>query len=57
METIWTALAQEHNINPGKQAYALKTASMYSQICKEGEKKFADVRGTWPSAGATGWDD
>ncbi|KAJ7764057.1 hypothetical protein DFH07DRAFT_770706 [Mycena maculata] len=53
METIWTALAQEHNINPGKQAYALKTASIYSQMRKEGEKKFADVGGTWPSAGVS----
>ncbi|KAJ7745796.1 hypothetical protein DFH07DRAFT_776566 [Mycena maculata] len=53
METIWTALAQQHNINPGKQAYALKTASLYSQMHTEGEKKFVDVGGTWPSAGVS----
>ncbi|KAJ7745238.1 hypothetical protein DFH07DRAFT_776851 [Mycena maculata] len=28
------------NINPGKQAYALRTASTYSQMRKEGEKSF-----------------
>ncbi|KAJ7087124.1 hypothetical protein C8R44DRAFT_752302 [Mycena epipterygia] len=50
MEAIWTALAKDHSNNPGKQAYALKTANMYSQMCKDGEK-FTDVGGTWPSGG------
>ncbi|KAJ7094336.1 hypothetical protein C8R44DRAFT_749527 [Mycena epipterygia] len=53
MEAVWTTLAQDHSNDPGKQAYALKTANMYRQMCKDAEKKFADVGGTWPSAGVS----
>ena len=32
MEAIWTTLAEDHSNDPGKQAYALKTANMYWQM-------------------------
>ncbi|KAJ7307779.1 hypothetical protein DFH08DRAFT_824090 [Mycena albidolilacea] len=53
MEAVWTAVAQDHSNDLGKQAYALKTANMYWQMHEDAEKKFADVGGTWPSAGVS----
>ena len=53
MEAIWTTLAEDHSNDSGKQAYALKTANMYWQMREDVEKKFADVAGTWPSAGVS----
>ena len=53
MEPIWTALAQDHSNDPGRQAHALKTANMYWQMHEDAEKKFANVGGTWPSAGVS----
>jgi hypothetical protein len=53
MEAIWTSLAEDHSNEPGKQAYALKTANMYLKMCEDAEKKFADAGGTWPSAGVS----
>ncbi|KAJ7908620.1 hypothetical protein B0H13DRAFT_2496540 [Mycena leptocephala] len=53
MEAVWTTFAQDHSNDPGKQAYALKTANMYWQMREDAEKKFSDVAGTWPSAGVS----
>ena len=53
MEAVWTTLAEDYSNDPGKQAYALKTANMYWQMREDAEKKFADVGGTWPSAGVS----
>jgi hypothetical protein len=51
METIWTALAHDHQEDPGKTAYALKKANMYQEMEKDVQEKFAKVGGTWPRAG------
>jgi hypothetical protein len=51
METFWTALAHDHQEDPGKKAYALKKANMYQEMGKDAQEKFAKVGGTWPRAG------
>ncbi|KAJ6505280.1 hypothetical protein C8R45DRAFT_923574 [Mycena sanguinolenta] len=51
METIWTALAHDHENAPGKKAYALKVAGMYQQMGKDAQEQFEKVGGTWPKAG------
>ncbi|KAJ7082322.1 hypothetical protein C8R44DRAFT_753804 [Mycena epipterygia] len=37
METVWNTLAQDHKDNPGKQAYALKTANIYHKMCEDAQ--------------------
>ncbi|KAJ7855640.1 hypothetical protein B0H14DRAFT_2579294 [Mycena olivaceomarginata] len=51
METFWTALAHDHQEDPGKKAYALKKANMYQEMEKDAQENFAKVGGTWPRAG------
>ncbi|KAJ7808095.1 hypothetical protein B0H14DRAFT_2609208 [Mycena olivaceomarginata] len=51
METVWTALAHDHQEDPGKRAYALKKVNMYQEMGKDAQEKFAKVGGTWPRAG------
>ncbi|KAJ7782194.1 hypothetical protein B0H14DRAFT_2400857, partial [Mycena olivaceomarginata] len=41
METIWIALAHDHQEDPGKKAYALKKANMYQEMGKDAQEKFA----------------
>ncbi|KAJ7732066.1 hypothetical protein DFH07DRAFT_755417 [Mycena maculata] len=53
MGTVWTALAHDHEEEPGKKAYALKVASMYQEMGKDAQEKFAKVGGTWPRAGVS----
>ena len=53
METVWTALAHEHAEDPGKKAYALKTANMFQEMGKDAQEKFTKVGGTWPQAGVS----
>ncbi|KAJ7327997.1 hypothetical protein DFH08DRAFT_816173 [Mycena albidolilacea] len=48
METVWTALAHDHQEDPGKKAYALKKANMYQEMGQDVQDKFAKVGGTWP---------
>ncbi|KAJ7805868.1 hypothetical protein B0H14DRAFT_2610939 [Mycena olivaceomarginata] len=51
METVWTALAHDHQEDPGKRAYALKKVNVYQEMGKDAQEKFAKVGGTWPRAG------
>ncbi|KAJ7833328.1 hypothetical protein B0H14DRAFT_2591522 [Mycena olivaceomarginata] len=51
-ETVWTALAHDHQEDPGKKAYVLK-ANMYQEMGKDAQEKFAKVGGTWPRAGVS----
>jgi hypothetical protein len=53
MESVWTALANDHENDPGKQAYALKTANMYQEMQEDVQKKFHKVGGTWPRSGVS----
>ncbi|KAJ7848506.1 hypothetical protein B0H14DRAFT_2583018 [Mycena olivaceomarginata] len=53
METVWTALAHDHQEDPGKKAYALKKANMYQEMGKDAQEKFAKVGGTWLRAGVS----
>ncbi|KAJ7830578.1 hypothetical protein B0H14DRAFT_2593244 [Mycena olivaceomarginata] len=53
METVWTALAHDHQGDPGKKAYALKKANMYQEMGKDAQEKFAKVGGTWLRAGVS----
>jgi len=53
METVWTALAHDHQEDPGKKAYALKKANMYQEMGKDAQENFAKVGGTWPRAGVS----
>jgi hypothetical protein len=40
METVWIALAHDHQEDPGKKAYALKKANMYQEMGKDAQEKF-----------------
>jgi hypothetical protein len=40
METVWIALAQDQQEDPGKKAYALKKANMYQEMGKDAQEKF-----------------
>ncbi|KAJ7233451.1 hypothetical protein C8J57DRAFT_1090535 [Mycena rebaudengoi] len=53
MKTVWTALAHDHQEDPGKKAYALKKANMYPEMGKDAQEKFAKVGGTWPRDGVS----
>ncbi|KAJ6459862.1 hypothetical protein C8R45DRAFT_941924 [Mycena sanguinolenta] len=53
METVWTALAHNHENEPGKKAYALQVAGMYQQMGKDAQEQFEKVGGTWLKAGAS----
>ncbi|KAJ7755315.1 hypothetical protein DFH07DRAFT_743385 [Mycena maculata] len=53
METVSTALAHDHEEEPGKKAYALKVANMYQEMGKDAQEKFAKMGGTWPRAGVS----
>ncbi|KAJ7476653.1 hypothetical protein FB451DRAFT_1173522 [Mycena latifolia] len=45
MEATWTALAHDHENEPGKKVYALKVA--------DAQEQFKKVGGTWPKAGVS----
>ncbi|KAJ6477732.1 hypothetical protein C8R45DRAFT_791295, partial [Mycena sanguinolenta] len=47
MKTVWTALADDHKNDPGRQAYALKTSNMYQEMENKGGEKFCEVGGEW----------
>ncbi|KAJ7493919.1 hypothetical protein FB451DRAFT_1020845, partial [Mycena latifolia] len=53
MEATWTALAHDHENEPGKKVYALKVAGMYRQMGKDAREQFKKVGGTWPKAGVS----
>ena len=53
MKTVWIALADDHKNDPGRQAYALKTANMYQEMEKHAPEKFREVGGTWPPNGVS----
>ncbi|KAJ7898187.1 hypothetical protein B0H14DRAFT_2557228 [Mycena olivaceomarginata] len=44
METVWTALAHDHQEDPGKKAYTLKKGNMYQEMGKDAQEKFAKIR-------------
>ncbi|KAJ7883909.1 hypothetical protein B0H14DRAFT_2564680 [Mycena olivaceomarginata] len=48
MKTVWTALADDHKNDPGRQAYALKTANMYEEMEKHAQESFREVGGLGP---------
>jgi hypothetical protein len=53
MAEVWIHLAQKHSNDPGMQAYALKTATMYQRMGDEGKKAFESAGGTWPGPGVS----
>ncbi|KAJ6481348.1 hypothetical protein DFH09DRAFT_950853, partial [Mycena vulgaris] len=53
MHSVWTALADDHENNPGRKAYASKVASMYEQMEKNMCQQFEKVGGTWPKVGVS----
>jgi hypothetical protein len=38
VETVWTALAHDHQDDPGRKAYALKKANMYQEMGKDAQE-------------------
>jgi hypothetical protein len=46
METVWTALAHDHQEDPGKKAYPLKKPNIYQEMGKDAQEKFAKVGAT-----------
>ncbi|KAJ7804937.1 hypothetical protein B0H14DRAFT_2611881 [Mycena olivaceomarginata] len=39
METVWTALAHDHQEDQGKKAYALKKGNMYQEMGKDAQER------------------
>ena len=53
MHSVWTALADDHENEPGRKAYASKVASMYEQMEKNMRQQFEKVGSTWPKVGVS----
>ena len=53
MHSVWTALADDHENDPGRKAYASKVASMYEQMEKNMRQQFEKVGSTWPKVGVS----
>ncbi|KAJ6501324.1 hypothetical protein DFH09DRAFT_1102544 [Mycena vulgaris] len=53
VQDFWTALADDHENDPGRKAYASKVASMYEQMEKNMCQQFEKVGGTWLKVGVS----